>query len=57
MKDNMKKYNAPVLDIKSFGSENIITESAVKLAAPEELEGYKPAEDGNFQLNSYIITW
>ena len=26
MKDNMKKYNAPVLDIKSFGSENIITE-------------------------------
>ena len=56
MKDNMKKYNAPVLDIKSFGSENIITESAVKLAAPEELEGYK-AKEGNFQTNSYIITW
>jgi hypothetical protein len=53
----MKEYNEPTLKIMNFEHENVVTDSLVQQALPEELTGYTSGSDISLNTAAYIIDW
>lgn len=47
----------PVLEIKNFEKENVVTQSSVQMASKEELELYRSGSDINLSQSAYIFKW
>lgn len=54
----MKEYNEPTLKIMNFEHENVVTDSLVQQALPEELTGYTSGSGESLNTTAaYIIEW
>lgn len=53
----MKEYNEPTIKIINFARENVVTDSIVRQALPEELSSYTSGSEEKINLSAYIVEW